>query len=248
MTKKQYQDLLNHNSPMKLLLLLVFITSLSCTSYAQTLNTAYGGNVVDDLFISNSLMKTNKRLKYEQIEGSPYATQNFVESNIVLKNGDIMERVMTRINLYDNQLEIKDGDEIYELRPQYLSKVIYRSGTYEYEDNLDNNLNPGFYKVYHQGEYALYGFSEIEFREEEAATNNYTDSKPDRFVSKAEYYILELANGNVYTSISKKQLLKSLKENDLEVYQMIKDNKLNPTKKEDLMELIVELEAINLED
>ncbi|MBP7105496.1 MAG: hypothetical protein KBA83_10260 [Fermentimonas sp.] len=193
-----------------LVILLSFSTSVA---YSQFANTGGFSNVQDNQSLNSGVARNNlidKSSGYN-IEGSPFIFINYVKAEIV----DATNSVFIRYNAMKDEIEIKEGNNVYVLPKedkyseiniletnQKLRLVTYADGkktTNGYLFLLADNDNIKLYKK-----------ESVILTKHKEATNAYVESKPARYeTQKAEFYI-GLENGEVVEFPKNKKKLAEL--------------------------------------
>lgn len=231
-------------------LLLLGIGLLGIVQYGstQTVSTAYGETVISDLMLTNALSSGEQTLKYQAIDGSPFQSDEFLPAEIYMLNGFVQRDIYARLDLFEGnvQVEVKRKSLVMS-NPQVIEKVVLDDETtYLYFSKFQDKMPDGFYKSYHLGKNKVIALDKVVFKEEEVATNNYSEDKPDRFVRLKERVFLVLENKDAFEVISKKKFLKEMGATNPEIYNYLKKNKLNPTKIDDLVKLAIALDGLAL--
>ncbi len=174
-------------------------------------------------------------LKYEEVNGSPFYTDNFVNSAVYLNNGDYAS-IPLHYDLFQDEIEFTREDKTYWLIKKDIKHIEYGLDTLASE-SLSKNPDKFFYFfVKEKGKYSLYS-RKIRIYAPYEPPGAYTESKPDRFESLPDEYFLKLENQPPFEIINKKILLEILKNNKPAI-DFIKKSKTNVNKEADLLELI----------
>lgn len=222
------------------------ILAIGVESYAQFTNL----RIVDEedlgLFYSEMMNSQSNALKYSDIEGSPYYSDDFKSSDVYLKNGKLIKQVSIRLNLYNKTLEFKRDGEILEMtRMDGLDQVIINDEQIIYVNEAINSGDAGFYKIEVDGRYKLMELLQVTFFEATKATSNYQDDIPAEFKrQKGNYYLgtdkkPPLAFGN------KKDFQNSFAHSYSSLVEYAKKNRLNTKKYDDLVKMVNYLNTSN---
>ncbi len=205
---------------------------VSFLSYCQVTVELPGG------YLKNELLKSN--ISQVNYKGSPYLSEGFSYGKIIVDNDKIFKKNL-RFNAYSDVFEIKNNGRISGLIKSKNVKVLLNGELYQLfsypdkgieKDGYFVNLNPKGTKI------SLLLKNEKEFIEAKKATNSYSDNKPAKFIYKKLYFIKK---GNklpvVEIRLSKKSVLKALKNQKQAILSFIKNNKLKLRNEKDVVKL-----------
>jgi len=207
----------------KLLILAPVLLVVSHIMYSQ--NTA--GSLMIDL---RMLADRNAAggLKYEDISGSPYYSDEFREGTVNLKNGN-RYIVPLRYDLYQDEIEFKQAGSIYWLTKNDVED-IHLGQEVLYPENSN------YYFVLDSGRFSLCIKKRVSFFPK-VPPKAYADEIPDRFERDRDEYFLKQENNPPEAIKNKKTLLGIFSENQAAL-DFIKTSKINVNKVEDLLELV----------
>ena len=178
-------------------------------------------NVLFAQFTTNRLMKDFRTLElrdavrgltYEDIEGSPYYTDLFVNGTVYLRDSGIFTPIALRYDLFQDEVEFKQDGTIYYLLKNNVSAVKYGTDTLIPDILAENPAKVFYFFVREKGRYALYIRKIVTFSPYEPA-QAYANPKPNRFdVAKNVFYLKKEDSPPVLID-SKRDLLSILEDN-----------------------------------
>lgn len=190
---------------------------------------------LDVMFKFNEL-KLRDPNAYTRIEGTPYFTDDFVNSKLYFIKGDSVDASI-RYDMYKDELEFNRNDQIVYLDKSYIRKVKMGNELLEVHNyKVGDEVLTGCFFCIKSGKNSLLKKTSVTFKEAENA-KGYQDAIPNRFEKNEAEYFLSTEEG---------QFFKVKNKNDLEVNfvgkpeisKFIKDNKIKPGKEKDLLKLI----------
>ncbi|MDP4187177.1 MAG: hypothetical protein Q8907_04925 [Bacteroidota bacterium] len=202
--------------------------------FSQTGSAAFNPNL--DVMLKFNELKLRDPNAYTRIEGSPYFTDDFVNSKIYFTRGDSVGASI-RYDLYKDELEFNRNDQIVYLDKSYIRKVRMGNELLEvHKYKLGEEVLTGCFFCIKCGKNSLLKKVSVVFKEAEG-TKGYQDALPNRFEKNDDEYFLSTEDG---------QFFKVKNKNDLEINfagkpeitKFIKDNKIKPGKEKDLLKLI----------
>jgi len=181
---------------------------------------------------------------YDDIQGSPYYTDEFVQGRIISKDTSEYS-AMIRYNIYADQLEYMEGNKKYFVtKPSEIQEVQMGAEKMIYSDYLQAGVKyQRFFLLKKTGKYTLLQRKKIEFLPMEtprAVTANY---KPDRFESKNDEFYISFGNKPAQKFTSLKNLKKIAPELVPIIDEFKKENSVNTKRVEDLEKLFDYLNA-----
>lgn len=219
---------------MKKLLLTAFLFCLLITIQAQPIWFGKEGQRFYDELLTR--IKMNENFDYE---GSPYMNDEFSKSTIILKSGEVLEKVPLRYNVFNDQFEVEIENVAYGLnRGDMINKVIIDNRHFVYSPYiLQSKEKEGYLELLHKGDYSLYRQIKVRFEEEQPA-QPFIEKRPAMFSKKRPlYYIASGDELPVYIR-SKRGAINYGEENGLDLKKYIKKKRLKMNDTEDFMELV----------
>lgn len=178
-----------------------------------------------------------KPATYHDVQGSPFLYKDFISGQLKLNTGTTYKGSL-RYDKYADQIEFRTSDgEVYAVKnPETIQLAILGDSKLNYFEPGEFKGVKGYYEVLVIGNYSLYEKYQVILKDPEAA-RPYVEAKPAKFLDQDSKYFIMDPDGN-FTEIVKKKdlLLKGLNQKNLEAF--IKENKIKPSKKEDLIKFV----------
>ena len=216
---------------------IIFLSGISI-SFSQD----YGISEMMDLYRTNKVQSGEFKmiLTENDIEGSPYLNDEFINGTIFTKSKYQFVNVPLRYNIYNDQIEFKTPtNEIQALgTPEIVEKVEFGDYKMVYIPYSNaRKIRHGFFTVEEEGSASLYSRLEILYRkaEEPAA---YKEAKPAQFVKNSDSYYIRVGLEHAKKVESKKELLAIFPGHKDKITTFIKKNKVKTNKPEKLKELV----------
>ncbi len=197
-----------------------------------------------ELFEKNVLSEKARNmgsgLTYEDISGSPYASNDFTQGEVILPDSNAYRGVLLRLNIYANQMEFKnkDGQILEILDPQKYDRFVIGKQAYRYANYAEGNRTiRGYLQILSDGPVILYKKLRINFQEEQKPAA-YKDAQPPKFITMAPEFYLSVNGGLAEKVKSQKQVLELLKDHDPGLAAFVKQEKLNFNKEEELIKAV----------
>ncbi|NNK30206.1 MAG: hypothetical protein HKP04_05060, partial [Flavobacteriaceae bacterium] len=151
----------------------------------------YGQNIdLPTEYISNTTLGGVNSGLPANVQGSPYANQEFVLGK-VYANGQDPYNGLLRYNAYQDGIEMKtDKGIITLLKRDYLSAII--EGKHYRIENYKKNgaIRKTYFVEMNKGKARLLFKQGKKFVEERAATSSYSKDQPAKFEDENSYYII----------------------------------------------------------
>jgi len=184
-----------------------------------------------------------------KINGSPYLNQSldFMPGTIMIDDSSIIAELMMRYNVYNQQFEIQEKNEVKAIIKNDRLKGVNISGC-NYENRLFFNgefFEKGFLEVVHLGKVSIYKRHECKIKEGYYNDRVAAGRKNDSYNHKYEYYLMTNKDQNPKKiKLSKKQLISVMQDKKDQVKTYIKENKIKVKRKEDLSNLLKYYETL----
>lgn len=218
----------------RLLSLIILLFAACQISSAQD----YMGGGIDKYMdyarIDKSMMKP---ATYNEVQGSPFLYKDFTSGDLKLNNGTTYKGSL-RYDIYADQIEFRTTDgEIYAVKnPESIQLAILDDKKFNYFEPGEFNNVKGYYEVLVIGNYSLYEKYQVVLKDPEAA-RPYVEAKPAKFIPQDSKFLIMDPDGK-FTEINNKKdlLLKSGDQNKID--EFLKEYKIKPSKKEDLIRFV----------
>ena len=212
----------------KLLLIFLFLFSSFCLD-AQVLND--GGN-------HGLMMITTKKASSEQVEGSPYLTEDYKPGVAVIEGKEPL-KVFIRYNVSAEQMELKlkpENEEVYVIPfNQQASFKITDNIFYFDQIKVEEDYITGYFAEYFKGEnYRLLGKHKTKLIPGSSAKTGYEKDKPALLKVEEDLYVVD-KEGRAKEVKPKNRHLKKIFDTP-EVKNFLSENKVKS--KEDLIAFV----------
>jgi hypothetical protein len=167
-------------------------------------------------------------------EGSPYLTEEFVES-VVLTTNNRQSGLIMRYNIYDDNIELKQQNgATFLLDPDLrLTKIIIGTtpfivGRFEYK----GKDRKGFLELLDSGKVSLFAKMVVEHKEKEEPAPMKYNLAPERFIRDKDVFYYRIGDGQVLQIDKLKNLVEALPEKNAEAAAFVKAEKISKDKKD----------------
>ena len=217
---------------MKTNVFLIVLLTINLIAKAQVIE------ILDELHFHKMINPDNTVSNtYDNIAGSPYLTENFVESTVYFRN-DSAYKIALRYNIFDNRMEYEYKGLVYSVsNPRDIYKIIMDDKVFIYYFSKVNLGFEGWYQLLADGKAILLLKQDIAFREKEKP-DGITTPKPDRFVRNPDKYYVVIGSEPPKQLKNKKSIPLIFKDKAKEMSTFAKKEKISFRKKEDLVRLV----------
>ena len=174
-------------------------------------------------------------LAYDDIEGSPHYSDEFVKGIVYLKNGTTASLPL-RYDLFQDEIECKRDNKNYWIIKSDVLYIQYGEEMLFPEPYSEKPGKSTYFFAKEKGKYALYIRKKVSFHPK-APSKGYSESLPDRFERDRDEFYLKQSDMQAVEILNKKTLLGILSENE-PALEYIKKSKIKAGKEEDLVELV----------
>lgn len=211
------------------LALIFFIVQLT-QAFSQT----SAGNLLREV---NVLAARNAvgGLTYNQIEGSPYYSDEFIQSEVLLKDGSLVS-VPIRYDLFQDEIEFRRENITLWLSKRNIASIKMGVETLLVDSPSNEAGEPGYFFVQDTGEYSLFIKRNARFIPAVPA-RGYTEAIPDRFERENDLFFIKKHGSPVQEIQSKKALQRILADNP-QALDFVKKNRIGINKSEGLQALV----------
>lgn len=212
----------------------IVITSLFVFGcfFAKSQSDSYKSFLIEQQNINflKSKIGSKRLASYEDVEGNPFLYKDFTTGYIKTNDGKTLQGNL-RFNLYTNQLEFFENDNVYILiyDESYIGVKLGEFSIINYKNDDDDNE---YYFAYIVGNYNLLAKKSMRFVEEE--NKLYDIQKPSHFVERKEKFFLLVPN-STFTEIKSIRKLKSSSQEMKNYITEYKENYNLKVEKESLM-------------
>jgi len=223
----------------KIILIAVLLTA--DTIFAQA------GNENISFSTGNFFMRGNRPSTKEKIiDGTPYI--NGSDFTKVIIKGYSKNVQNLRYNAYDDEMEFKEGEDVYFTNKEEGLKIDFPAlkKTYQCLNYSYDNKNRFGYLVLlvDNQKYSLFKREKIELLKGEKSPNAYSKDANDYYAKEKDVYLIKKDNTFSKLPKNQKEFINDFSINKTEFDKLIKDNKLNFSKEEDLKKIITYLNSL----
>ena len=212
--------------------LLANILNAQQLSIFETSRIAYLNKTIDEI------NDGPKKLKYSDIQGTPYYYANFVEA----KTGDASVMIPIRYNPFLDTLEILDNStgNVYELpKDSTYPKFTFEKTNEKLVLVNTNNEYSGYFFELVGGKNRLLRKNITKFKKEIPAPNSLLPSTPAKFEKQKPIYFIKTDDNIIKITKKADDLLNALPADKKDVTKdFIKTNKIKLTEELDLIKLV----------
>ena len=180
-------------------------------------------------------------LAEDDIEGSPYLNDEFIEGTVFTTSKTQYVGVSLRYNIYSDQIEFKASEGAVQAlaAPETVEKVEFGEYKMVYIPfAVSKKIRRGFFREIEPGEkVVLLARLQVVF-EDAKKPAAYQDAEPPKFIRKPEDYYIRVGKEPAQLISRKKDLEEVFPEHKKDVNSFIKKNKVKPNKPERMAELV----------
>ena len=228
-----------------IVLSITFLLFISVSLKAQTgINPSVNYYVVEamDYFRMEQMTKEKltKTLTEQDIEGSPYLSDEFSNGTVYTTEKYKVVDVPIRYNIYNDDLEFKTPeDKIMAVsKPETIELADFGTFKMSYRNYITGSKErSGYFKIVEEGNATLLAKSEVFFQKAEPG-DGIKPGKPARFVSKPDMFYISVDKQPALRINKKNDVYEALKSHTKGLEAYVKQNKLKLTKEDDLQQLI----------
>jgi len=183
----------------------------------------------------------NSTFTLDEIEGSPYLTEDCTKSKMVMENDEILQGALLRYNIYNDKFEFKKGNQHYELvNVEDIRHILHLNKDFIHRTyrNGSGKLKKGYMVRLIKGPCAIYKRYKTVFHEPEPARSSFHDPKPPRFDQEDPLYFIQLQDQEVpeeITSFRRGKFLNRFGSQEGELKEYIRDQDIDLDEEEELI-------------
>jgi hypothetical protein len=230
---------------MKRLLFILFASlfGVSNTFAQNTFQSMYEIKRVIDLINFNKTEQGEFRrtLSEENIVGSPYLNDEFIEGSVFTKSKTQYAEVPLRYNIFNDEIEFRtdDGQVLALASAEVIEKVEFGDFYMEYIPYMVvKRMRRGFFNVLEKGNATLYQRSHVVF-EDAKQPAAYQDAQPAKFVKKPDEFYIRVGLEPALPIAKNRDLEGAFPDHKKEIAEFIKKNRVRTNNPESLKELVI---------
>lgn len=193
-----------------------------------------------DQFSSSKIPeKTTGDTPLANVQGSPYANQEFIEGTVEMKGGQVFKNIPLRYNIYKDKMEFEKDDVAYEIiESNRIKKVKIDAETYVYQPYYRNGkIEIGFFALHNESNIKLLEKKNTVFNLGEKATG-YMEAKPSSFSKAPSIYYLKFQDQPAVEIKRKKHIAKLFPLHQSKIAEYVKKHKVSTKDTEALKKLL----------
>lgn len=182
----------------------------------------------------------NNSLTTDDIEGSPYLSDDFIEGTVYTTSKIQFREIPLRYNAYNDEVEfMKPDSQAYVIDPpEIIESIEFGDHHLEYIPyKVANRTARGFLLVLEKGNASLYSRHRVILEEAKKAAA-YQEPTPARFISRADEYYIRIGMEPAVPVNKKKDLNNIFPEDNDKVNAYLKNNKIKLNDPKSLIELV----------
>jgi|WetSurSiteA1Bulk_404760.scaffolds.fasta_scaffold01029_4 hypothetical protein len=182
------------------------------------------------------------KITYSSIVGNPFLYKDFTTGKLIMNTGEVFQLDM-RYDIYSNQIQFKNNDEIFEVVNQdQLNLIIIDTVIFKYSSYLKSSDDeaPGgnsWFILKTSGECNLLVKKNIRIQDAQSP-KAYADAKPAEFIPLKDTYYLKLDDKSALRINNKKDLMNILADKKDELNGFIESNRLDIKNIDDFTKII----------
>ncbi len=221
-----------------LAIIAILVTTIGA-SYSQV---PYEIRQAMDFFRTNKLNSEdfNNTITQNDIQGSPYLFDEFINGTIFTTSKLQFENVPLRYNIHNDQIEFKTPqNEIQALAtPEIVETVEFGEYKMVYVPYSNSKkIRYGFFRVVIEGTASLYARSEMIFKNA-TKPGAYKEAQPAKFINQPNSYYIRVRLDQAKKVGNKKEAIEIFPDHKDEIATFIKKNKIKTNNSESLEKLV----------
>ncbi len=228
---------------MRFNLLFVLFISFTGFSQVQSVNREMKQFTTWDL-----TREIDPNAKIDKASGSPYSNDNFFDAQITIM--DTVVTVPVKYNVVLDEMEFRKEDKTYALvaKENTVVRMLTSKLNYSYvKYNLNGTTKKGFLiKKTTNDKINFFLKQVITYVPFKEAVNAYSQPTPAHYRKDSDVFLIGLSDGNITEMPSKKKdLLKMFPNNEKQIEDFLKSNKISFKDENDLISLVNYLDTLN---
>ena len=216
--------------------MLVFFISLQAQAQYETRQAI---DFYNSTKIARGELKT--MLTEEDIEGSPYLNDEFINGTIYTTSQTKYVDVPLRYNIFNEQIEFKSDDGVVQAlaAPETVERVEFGEYKMVYAPfMISRKIRRSFFKEIESGDRAVLLARPQVFFKEAKEPAAYQEAEPPKFLRKSDDYFIRIEKESAVLISRKKDLEEVFPDHKNKVDSFIKKNKVKPNNSERMAELV----------
>jgi hypothetical protein len=179
---------------------------------------------------------------YSSIVGDPFIYKEFTTGKLIMNTGEVFQLDL-RYDIYSNQVQFKNNDEVFEVVNQdqlnliIIDTVIFKYSNYLKSSDDETPIGNSWFILKTSGKCNLLVKKNIRIQDAQSP-KAYADAKPAEFIHLKDTYYLKLDDNSAVRINGKKELLSILADKKDELNKFIESNKLETKSIDDLTKIV----------
>ena len=188
---------------------------------------------------SKTLEELNEAI-FNNIVGTPFMNNHFIMGELFRVDGERIDEVFLRYNVYNNIMEAKFHESLFKLSEELIQRVKIDDKTFDYLPyKIAEKQHSGYLELIQEGEYRLYCYHSKKFKEAQPQKAMQDKASPAEFRDLPLVYLLMKNQDSLAIGFrSRKELVNIFTNNKDEINAYIKKHKLKHNNPTDLKELL----------
>lgn len=182
----------------------------------------------------------NEEPKVENIEGSVYLNEEFVDGTVALTTGEKYSNIPLRYNIYNDEIEFRNTrGQLFNINnPDVIQNLTIGETKFIYiEYKLKKENKKLFAEVLSEGDVSLLKHNRLKLMPSQQA-QLHKEAQPPRLVKIPSEYLIRKADGSAQLFNNEKELLTILADKGEKINSLIDQQKLSVNKEDDLIKII----------
>jgi hypothetical protein len=195
-------------------------------------------------FAQHMLIKISDKTLYgdpaaEKVEGTPFLNEIFVDG-VVYDNAMRFPGIPMRYNMYDDQIEFKQNNQLYILDPLPRVRRVELEGHVFVVDEYEfkGKTKQGFFLLLDSGKVTLLSKKMVIYREQQPPKGLDAGPTPAKYSSAPDVFYFKIKGGAVEKVESIKKMIAGFPDKQTELIEFAKKEKISPKKEEELIKLV----------
>jgi len=222
---------------MKRLILFIYYVTIITNVFSQAQE--IGKTEGELLYNLDYYLNKNKEIKDNEILGSPYLYEKFVDGKVYFKERDKQLNSILNYNAFSDEIDFRIDEKIYSFKnPEDVLKIVTDEGVLVFNTYVNNNsVKKGFLIELVDNKISLYKKEKIVYVHPKEARNAYEKDKPGRYNRIKPQFYISVNDNTAFVVKNKKSLLKEFRKR-LEISDFLKKEKVNLKSEEDIIRLV----------
>ncbi len=181
--------------------------------------------------------------RYEGVKGSPYYHDEWLNGEIELKNGKLINDVKLKFNLVENELIIRAGRQTGIINRELVRRFSVNvpdtgNEVFGKYPSYEKNGADQYYRILYEGKAVLLEYIKIVYEKANFEGGYALNKTHDEFKHYPSFFYISNTSGTpAKTRSGNKAFVKIFPDHETELLQLIKKNQLDLRKTEDMIQV-----------